>query len=238
MKIRVAVAGAACAWMVCSAASAQAQEAQSPPNQVTYEPQVPNETPVAIPHCGLLRHRCGTPQLTLAVEGGLSTFNEGSPFDFNNGTGSVTALGPSWGARVGVQVLSWLAFDAHYIGMNNHANGVATPNGAVSLLTNAINAEVRFTVPIKYVQPYLFTGAGYYNTSVTGSDAAKAASPLESSHELGIPIGLGFGIPLTNGLSLGAELTYHRLFGEAFAADDAIGGGDLTTLNAVARASF
>ena len=122
--------------------------------------------------------------------------------------------------------------------MYNHSSGIAEPTGAVALLTNAGNAEVRFTVPLKHVQPYLFTGAGIYSTTITGSDAAKLGSPLFASTELGIPIGLGVAFPITGAISLGGELTYHRLFGEAFSNNDDIGGGDLTTLNAMVRAKL
>ena len=39
-------------------------------------------------------------------------------------------------------------------------------------------------------------------------------------------------------MSIGGELTYHRLFGEGFTAnEEEIGGGDVTTFNAVVRAS-
>lgn len=72
-------------------------------------------------------------------------------------------------------------------------------------------------------------------TSVTGSDNAQAATPLTGSTEFGVPIGLGLSIPITNGVSVGAELTYHRFFGESFSADEEFGGGDLTTMNAVVR---
>ncbi len=188
------------------------------------------------PQCGLIHRPCAYPHLALAVEGGVVVLNESGPFGFTTGVGSITSAGPSWGARVGVDLLSWFSIDAHYIGMHNAAKGVAAPAGSVGLLTNAATGELRFTVPLRYVQPYLFTGAGVYSTSITGAAAARAASPLYGSTELGVPIGIGFGIPITPGLSLGAELTYHRLFGESFADDDAIGGGDLTTFNAVLRA--
>jgi hypothetical protein len=185
--------------------------------------------------CGFIHHPCMYPHLALAVEGGVAIFNESGPFGFTTGVGAGTYPGASWGLRVGVELLRWLAIDAHYIGMDNHARANRAPVGAVGLFTNAATAELRFTLPIPYVQPYLFTGAGVYSTSVTGSTTARAASPYFGSTELGVPIGLGVAVQITNALSLGGELTYHRLFGESFATDDDVGGGDLTTFNLLLR---
>ena len=186
--------------------------------------------------CGLINHSCKGPHIALAIEGGASSYNEGGPFGFNTGIGSVTKTGPSWGLRVGVELNRWLAFDAHYTGTNNGGSGVGAPNGSVSLLTSAATAEVRLTAPIPYVQPYFFTGAGVYSTSITGAATAQGSSPFFGSTEPGVPIGLGLNVPIADGVSAGAELTYHRFFGESFATDQQFGGGDLTTMNAVIRA--
>ena len=199
------------------------------------EPVQSETTPEKRP-CGLLGHPCSYPHFALALEGGVVSTNESGPFSFDTGVGTVSHTGPSWGLRGGVELLSWFAIDAHYIGMNNHASGEAEPTGGVTLFTNAFNGELRFTVPLKYVQPYLFTGAGVYTTSITGATSAKNGSPLHGSTELGIPIGLGLGIPVTHAISVGGELTYHRLFGEEFSKNEEIGGGDFTTFNAVVRA--
>lgn len=111
------------------------------------EPTAPYDAP-AEPSCGLVNRSCKDAHLALAIEGGVSSYNESNPFTFNTGTGSVSAAGPSWGLRVGVELSRWLAFDAHYMGTNDHGNGVATPNGSVSLFTSAATGEVRFTAPI------------------------------------------------------------------------------------------
>jgi opacity protein-like surface antigen len=183
-----------------------------------------------------LRHRaCSYPHLSAAVDGGVSHFAEGSPFGFDTGLGSISAWGPAWGLRVGGEILPWFAVEAHYIGAYNRADRSVSVGGRRGLLTSAATAEARFTVPLHYVQPYLFVGAGMYSTSISGS---STSTELTSSTELGVPIGLGFGVPLTPGLSLGAELAYHRLFGESMAADDEIGGGDPLAVNAVLRAHF
>ncbi len=187
------------------------------------------------PPCTLGHSPCTYPHFALALEGGVSSFNEGGPFGFSAGVGAATAPGPSWGLRVGYEIKSWLAIDAHYIGMNDHVESALAPNGAVSLFTNAALAEVRLTIPLRYVQPYFFTGFGVYSTSITGTSGARAGAQFSGSTEPGVPIGLGLGIPITGGLSVGAELAYHRFFGESFAKDEEIGGGDLTTMNAVVR---
>lgn len=51
-----------------------------------------------------------------------------------------------------------------------------------------------------------------------------------------MPFGVGLSIPISNGVSAGAELTYPRFFGESFSKDEEFGGGDLTTLDAIVRA--
>ena len=186
--------------------------------------------------CGLINHDCKGPHFALAIEGGAAAFQEAGPFAFNTGIGSVSSTGPSWGFRVGADLTRWLGVDAHYVGMNNRASGEAIPGGSVSLLTSGFTGELRFTAPIPYVQPYLLTGAGVYTTSITGSNAAQGKSPLFGSTEFGVPLGVGLSIPISDGVSAGGELTYHRFFGESFAGKEEIGGGDLTTMNTVVRA--
>jgi opacity protein-like surface antigen len=185
--------------------------------------------------CTLSQHPCSYPHLSAAVDGGVSHFAEGGPFGFGTGLGSITAWGPAWGLRIGVELLPWFAVDAHYIGAYNRADTSVSVGGRRGLLTSAAAAEARFTVPLRYVQPYLFLGAGAYTTSISGS---SDSTELNSSTEFGVPIGVGVSVPLAPGLSLGPEVTYHRWFGESLAADDELGGGDPFTANAVLRAHF
>jgi hypothetical protein len=170
--------------------------------------------------------------LVLGVDLGVSHFAEGSPFGFGTGTGSATKLGPSWGLRAGVELTRWFAIEAHYIGMNNPADDSVSVGGSRSLLTNAATAELRFTAPTPYVQPYLFFGAGWYSTSVSGS---STSTEFFGSSQLGVPIGVGFQVPLPRGLSLGAEMTYHRFFGESYSENEDIGGGEPLSIAAVLR---
>ncbi len=175
---------------------------------------------------------CSYPHLVFGVDAGVSHFNEGNLFGFGTGTGSITGLGPAWGLRAGVEIKRWFAVEAHYIGMSNPADDSVSTGGSRGLFTNAIAAELRFTVPTPYVQPYLFFGPGWYSTSVSGS---STTTQLIGSSEFGIPLGIGFQVPLPRGLSLGAEMTYHRFFGESFSANEDIGGGEPTSFNAVLR---
>lgn len=178
------------------------------------------------------RAPCAYPRLVLGVDAGLSHFAEGSPFGFHTGTGSITRLGPAWGLRVGAEFTRWFALEAHYIGLSNRADDSVSTRGSRGLSTNALAAELRFTAPTRFIQPYLFFGPGWYWTSVDGS---SAATQLTHSNELGVPIGIGLQVPLPRGLSLGAEATYHRLFGESFSDNEDIGGGDPFSVNAVLR---
>ena len=176
---------------------------------------------------------CKLPLWTVAVDAGVSHFVEGGPFGLDTGTGSITAWGPAWGLRFGAELTRWFAVDAHYIGLYNKADRSVSTGGRRGLLTSAAALELRFTAPTPYVQPYLFFGPGIYGTSITGSSTSTA---LEGSTEFGIPIGVGLSVPLPRGLSIGGELVYHRFFGESFAEDEEIGGGDPLTMNAVLRA--
>ncbi|GAC1394112.1 MAG: hypothetical protein NVSMB47_02600 [Polyangiales bacterium] len=175
------------------------------------------------------------PHFVVGLAGGVGAWSEGHPFAFDSGTGTATSLGPVWGALAGYEVFPWLAFEAHYDGLYNRGNSKINLGGTVGLLTSAASAVVRFTIPTRFVQPYAFIGVGYYSTSITGSADARAKTPFHGSKELGGPIGLGLAVPLTARLSVGAELVYHRLFGESFSDDDTIGGGDPTTGTAVLR---
>ena len=159
------------------------------------------------------------------------------PFSFGNGIGSVTEAGPSWGVRAGVELLPWLAFEARYVGAYTGLQSSVSPAGALGFLTTAGEIVARFTAPLPYVHPYVLAGVGYYDVALKGGDAAKAASPLFSSSQVGIPLGVGLDVPLTWHVSLGAEATYHFQLGESFSSvqTNGIDGGDVSTFNLVAR---
>jgi len=184
------------------------------------------------PPCTVKHQPCAYPHLAVAVDGGVSHFGEGEPFGFKTGTGSATSTGPAWGARFGAEFAPWFALEAHYIGMSNHAKDFTSVGGSRGLFTNALVAELRFTAPVPYVQPYLFVGGGVYSTSITGS---STSTQLTGSTEFGVPIGVGLAVAVCPGVSVGAELTYHRFFGESFSENEDIGGGEPLTGNAVVR---
>ena len=226
-----------------TAATVPAATSTTTTTSLDYSSQRPvdESTPPVPTHekpCGLINKSCKGPHLEASIEGGAASFNESGPFGFSTGIGSASKFGGTWGIRVGASLTKWLALDAHYVGMNNRATGAGTPDGSVSLFTSGVTGEFRLTAPIPYVQPYIVGGAGVYTTSVTGGDVALRKSPLYGSTEFGIPMGVGLTIPISNGVSVGGEATYHRFFGEAFSDVEEIGGGDLTTFAGVVRAQF
>jgi len=177
------------------------------------------------------------PEIMLGMDLGISEMNESGPFGFGNGIGTVTSAGPAWGARVGLEILPWLAVEGRYVGMYNAVYGWVSPAGAVGFLTTGGEAVVRLTAPLPYVHPYVFAGGGYFDSSLIGLPSARAGSVLFSSSEPGMVGGLGLDIPLSWHFSLGAEMTYHFLVGESFSNNDTNGvdGGDITTFNLVGR---
>ena len=215
--------------LLTTTAIAQVAEPLTP----VVEPLTPAAEPP--PPCYFRDRPCSFPHLTLGFEGGVGAFEEGSPFGFGKGTGSGVSPGPSWGFRIGWEFTRWLAVDAHYMGTINLIGKDYSPAGPARLVTNA-DAEVRLTLPLSYVQPYLFVGAGIYGTSISGATAeARLGTAFNGSTEPGVPMGVGVGIPITEQFSIGAEATYHFFIGEKFSADEDIAGGDVTTFNAVLR---
>jgi hypothetical protein len=175
-------------------------------------------------------------RLMFGLDVGVVRMNESGPFGFGNGVGSVTNAGPSWGVRAGVELLPWLAFEARYVGTYAGLESSVSPAGR-SGFSQPRGRSARFTAPLPYVHPYVLGGVGYYDVSLAGGDAAKAASPLFSSSQAGIPLGFGLDVPLTWHLSLGAEATYHFQLGESYSLvkTNGIDGGDLSTFDVVAR---
>lgn len=173
----------------------------------------------------------------LGLDVGVVRMNESGPFGFGNGVGAVTQAGPSWGLRAGVELLPWLAFEARYVGTYAGLQSSVSPAGTLGFLTTAGEIVARFTAPLPYVHPYILGGVGYYDVTLAGQRAAKAASPLFSSAQAGIPLGFGLDVPLSWHLSLGAEATYHFQLGESYSLvkTNGIDGGDLSTFNLVAR---
>lgn len=191
------------------------------------------EAVVAPRPCSWAARDCVYPHWVVGLDLGVSHFAEGGPFGFSSGTGSIASTGPAWGLRAGLEIAPWFALEAHYIGLYNRTDTAVSNGERRGLLTTAGAIELRFTVPTPVIQPYLFFGPGIYSTSVSGS---AATTQLTGSTEFGIPVGIGFLVPLPKGLSIGAEGTYHRLFGESFAADEEISGADPVSATAVLRA--
>lgn len=176
-----------------------------------------------------------TPDFVFGLDLGVTAMNEHGPFGFNHGVGSVTSGGPAWGVRVGVELVPWLALEAHYVGMYDSAQAPASPGGREGgFLTSGCDAVVRLTLPLAFVHPYVFAGIGYYDVALVGS----SGSELHSSSQAGIPMGVGFDVPLTYHLSVGAEATYHYQIQESYSSAtlNGIDGGDLSTFIAVLRA--
>jgi hypothetical protein len=184
-------------------------------------------------HCWRRHHR--RPALTFGLDFGAGALNEGHPFAFDSGTGSVTGAGPTWGLRLGVDVLSWLGFEGRYMGGWYPGTGAANIVGNVGYFLSSGQFIVRLTVPTPFVRPYIFSGIGIYNFALAGSAAARTASLLESTTQAGIPIGVGVELMLTWHVSVAVEGAYHFQLSEEFSKVDAIGGADLSTLQAVLR---
>jgi hypothetical protein len=189
----------------------------------------------AFRHCQ--NRRPAGPVLMLGGDFGVAAMNESGAFGFRNGLGSATQAGPAWGLRVGVELLSWLAFEARYVGMYDGVQSSLSPAGTLGYVTTGGEAVARFTAPLPFVHPYIFGGIGYYDSALAGSSAAHAGSVMTSSAEPGIPLGFGFDVPLTWHVSVGAEATYHFLIGERFSSvmTNGIDGGDVTSFRAVLR---
>jgi hypothetical protein len=172
------------------------------------------------------------PLLELGVGVGVSMLNRGGPFGFGKGVGSATNPGPAWSILAGVEVLPWLAVEARYLGMYDAAN--ASVGGSGGYLASAGTAVVRLTAPLQYVRPYLFGGIGYYNFGFSGG---AAGSPLLSTSQPGVPLGVGVDVPLSYHFSIGAEASYHFQLNETFSQSttNGIDGGDDTRFDLVVR---
>ncbi|HEY5242166.1 MAG TPA: outer membrane beta-barrel protein [Polyangiaceae bacterium] len=177
------------------------------------------------------------PEIVFGLDIGTSKFDESGPFGFNNGIGSVTSAGPAWGVRGGVELLRWLALEAHYVGMYNGVQLSVSPTGSVGYFTTGVDAFARFTLPLPYVHPYLLSGVGYYDYALSGSSTAKAGTVMNSTSQPSIPMGVGVDVPLNWHLSVGLEATYHFSIGESYSAvtTNKIDGGDASAFSAVMR---
>jgi hypothetical protein len=167
------------------------------------------------------------PTFTLGAEVGVGHYVEGSPFDFESGTGSVTQTGPVWGLRAGVDFLSWIGVEGRYIGMWNSANGNQ------GYVMSGAELVLRLALPTPYVHPYIFGGVGYYAFSLTGHDPTGQYA-LQSTSQPGFPMGIGVEVPITKRFSVAVEGTFRFQLGESFApTNDEIDGADQTTLTGI-----
>jgi opacity protein-like surface antigen len=180
------------------------------------------------------------PRIVVGVDLGVAKMVESGPFGFNNGVGSVTGAGASWGARAGVEFFDWLAVEARYSGSRTSVHASAAPAGSLAFVSTAADLTLRLSAPLPWVHPYIFGGMGYNQVSLAGSTEARAGSPLHSSGQTEIAMGFGVDVPLTWRLSVGFEATYHFQLSEDFSEDmtNGIDGGDISTFNALVRARF
>jgi Outer membrane protein beta-barrel domain len=215
-----------------SEASAQTTIAPGDSDAARSTSQPPAPAPPPAVACSWSKRACAYPHLVLGVDGGVSHFNESNPFGFDTSVGSISSTGPTWGLRIGAEFTPWFAIEAHYIGMSNATDADRSAGVSRHFFSNALVAEFRFTAPIPYIQPYLFVGGGLYSTTLTGS---SASTELMGSTEFGLPIGVGFSVPLSRGVSVGAEGVYHRLFSESFSDNEEIGGGEPSSASAVLK---
>lgn len=172
------------------------------------------------------------PTLTFGGELGIAHLEEGGPFGFETSTGRVTDTGPAWGLRVGVDFVSWLGIEAHYIGAYNPGNSNA-PN--VGYAMTGGEAVVRLALPTPFIRPYVFGGIGVYDFELVGNSPAGNAMALHSSSQAGVPMGVGLELMLSWHVSVAVEGAYRFQIGESFSNNDAVSGADMTTLTGVMR---
>ena len=167
------------------------------------------------------------PLISFGLDGGIATFSQG--------VSRAAHPGPSWGARVGLELLPFLTVEARYFG-SYHATRDSVAGAGIGLLTQGTAATVRLTWRgLPYVQPYLFGGAGIYYVSVVGNDASSQATPLRGSPSFAIPAGLGVDVPLNRHFTIGGEATYHALLHENLSSRPELSNGDLWSASTVVR---
>jgi hypothetical protein len=169
------------------------------------------------------------PRLMLGISGGMGGF-----------TGDALNLGyvgPTWGARVGIAFLSWLALEARYVGMWN-AGFQNNVGQGVSLTTNGGYADMRFTLPIRAVQPYVYSGFGAFVTTPIGNSAQLQSSSLRTNTSAVVPIGIGLDIPIRRHWGIGMEFTYNILLSDNFSTNPALNSGDFWDTGTVVHVAF
>lgn len=160
---------------------------------------------------------CGYPRFVGDLEGGFSSFAGGNPLGFQSDFAAHTSFGPSWGARLGIDLIPWVAIEAHYSGMYNAAKPEIAPAGDYGFLTSELTGEVRLTVPSYYIHPYGFIGIGGYATQRSGDQAVlNTPGTVKGTSGAVVPIGVGLGVPVGYGVSAGFEFTYHALLNDNF----------------------
>ena len=172
------------------------------------------------------------PVFTFGGELGIAHLEEGGPFGFNSGTGSATDTGPAWGLRVGVDFMPWIGIEGRYIGSYEPGNSRAAN---VGYAMSGGEVVVRLALPTPFVRPYIFAGVGGYDFELIGDAGSRSASQLNSSSQMGIPMGVGVELLLSWHVGLAIEGTYRFQLSESFSQNDTIGGADLTTLTGVLR---
>ena len=174
------------------------------------------------------------PRFNLALEGGVAFTGVAGNSVFRSGEqGAGVHPGASWGARGGLEWLSWLGFEARYLGAYHHNSNTGMADTS-RVLTSAGIVVVRVTLPIRFLRPYAFAGVGVYVSSVAMSGPVTPADPTRV--RAGVPLGIGLEVPIGWRFAIGVEATYHRLFGgETTSGAAEVSPRDLVTTNALLR---
>lgn len=145
--------------------------------------------------------------LAVALEGGVAGFTSSLAPRIETGGG--------WGLLVTAQPTPIVGLELSYIGASNRIEDpVAT--GSSRLIRTAGQADIKFSLLPRAVEPYLFGGIGLNRITVRNDTPVTAAAGYSPDTFGSVPVGGGVNYHAGH-LLVGARGTYDWLFSQSFA---------------------
>jgi hypothetical protein len=145
----------------------------------------------------------------------------------------ITGTGGAWDARFAFGTRQYVGIEAAYLGTAQSIDAIGMEEDAV-LLSNGVEADVRFNALKGDFQPYVFAGAAWKRYDLTNTDT-NTSDVNDQDDVLEVPVGCGIGYNY-RGVIFDARASYRFAAEEdLLPASDGDGASTLDNFNVAAH---
>jgi hypothetical protein len=146
---------------------------------------------------------------------GLSVALQGGVAGFTSTLAPRIEPGGGWGLLVAAQPTPIVGLELSYLGASNYIDDPLA-GGSSRLIRTAGQADVKFSLLPRAVEPYLFGGIGLNRATIRNNNSTTASAGYQPDTFGSVPVGGGINFHAGR-LLVGARGTYDWLFSQSFA---------------------